>query len=246
MICWSGKTGVIPSEQGERIEYLKTMNGPLIHGLIVTTVLSLVGCTSYVIPKPLADQVDHTILFDQLKNNPEAYKGKLVALGGEILDAQNLKEGTLLELLQLPLDRSNQPEEDLNRSQGRFLLLHPGYLETAIYHKGRFITAIGEVVGAKVQPIGEMDYTYPYLTAKFIHLWAATPRYAYPPYYSPPHPYRCSYPWPPPYGWDPFCYPWEPPAGYRPFIRPHDSMKDRQPKERTGRDATKEARILEG
>ncbi len=201
-------------------------------GLLTAVVLLcmiLVGCAARIIPDPLAEEIDPTLTFSQLAQDPEAYRGKKMALGGEILEASNLKEGTLLEILQLPLDSASQPDEDVKRSQGRFLLLHPGFLDPAIFHKGRRVTAVGEVVGAKVRPLGEIEYTYPFLSARFIHLWTPTPRYVYPHYPYPAYPYFCRYPWPSPFWWDPYCfYPWSPPPRNFPMERPNDPSRNRR------------------
>jgi outer membrane lipoprotein len=41
----------------------------------------------------------------------------------------------------------------------------------AIYNGGRKVTVAGEVRGKKIQRLGEIDYTYPLISAKEIHLW---------------------------------------------------------------------------
>ena len=167
--------------------------------------LGLIGCATPFIPPPLKDLIDRTVTFDQLKEHPEVYQGRIVALGGQILEARNLKEGTLFEILQLPLTSGAHPVTDLVQSHGRFLLLHPGFLDAAIYRKGSFVTIVGKADGIRTRPIGAMEYTYPYLTAEFIHLWGGSSRiypydYPYPPFYP------CTYPRAPLYPRDPFCY----------------------------------------
>jgi hypothetical protein len=50
------------------------------------------SCTSqdYAIPEPFASQVDSSLTFEQLKESVLSYVGKVVVLGGEVLDAQRL------------------------------------------------------------------------------------------------------------------------------------------------------------
>ena len=165
----------------------------------------LIGCATPVIPLHLVERVDRTVNFDQLKGNSEAYQDRIVVLGGQILEARNLEEGTLFEILQLPLTSASRPVTDLVRSRGRFLLFHSGFLDTAVYRKGLFVTIVGEVIGTRTQPVGAMNYRYPYLTAKFIHLWRIASR-IYPYDYPYPSFYPCGYLWPSPYLRDPFCY----------------------------------------
>jgi len=34
-----------------------------------------------------------------------------------------------------------------------------------------YLIVCGEIQGKKIQPLGEIDYTYPLISAKEIHLW---------------------------------------------------------------------------
>ena len=173
----------------------------------------LSGCAAdYVIPESLDQQVDRTITFVSLQTDPEMHRGSFVSLGGMILEARNLKEGTQIEILHLPLDRYDRPVGGLAGSEGRFLVLRKGYLEKAILRRGHRITVVGQVIGKKVQMIDEVEYTYPYLEVKFIHIWPEVQEYAYYPAY--PYPYSYPYYDPYPYGypWPPYWYPWGPPV----------------------------------
>ncbi len=116
------------------------------------------------------NSVDRNITLREVVNNPENYVGKLVLWGGKILKVTNKKEGTLIEVLQLPLDRNGRPR-DIDKSAGRFLVLQAGYLDAAIYRKGRLITVVGEVQGVKSKPLDEIQYDYPFLIARKLHLW---------------------------------------------------------------------------
>jgi outer membrane lipoprotein len=118
----------------------------------------------------MKEQVDKDLPFREVFRDPDACKGRTVMWGGVIIEAKNQKEGTLLEVLQKPLDWGGQPREG-DESEGRFLALHEGFLDTALYAKGREITAAGEIRGKRVQPIGEVEYGYPLLAVKEIHLW---------------------------------------------------------------------------
>ncbi|NJN37446.1 MAG: hypothetical protein HC794_10900 [Nitrospiraceae bacterium] len=60
------------------------------------------------------------ITYAQLKASTETYKGQAVTLGGKVLSAKRLKDGTRIEILQLPLMSSLKPMLDLSKSQGRF------------------------------------------------------------------------------------------------------------------------------
>ena len=91
-------------------------------------ILSLIalGCSSSPvrIPETLESKIDQNLTFTEMLAAPELYTGRLMLLGGEILKAKRLKEGTQVELLQLPLNKDQVPTTDLTQSQGRVLVLH--------------------------------------------------------------------------------------------------------------------------
>jgi len=136
----------------------------MIYGLF-----SFNGCAP-VISKQLREQVAKELTLSVVAKAPEAYKDKTVLWSGVIISSVNLKEGTIIEVLQKPADTKGKPK-DVDESEGRFLALYPGYLDVAIYNGGRKVTVAGEVQGKKIQRLGEIEYTYPLISAKEIHLW---------------------------------------------------------------------------
>ena len=154
------------------------------------------GCAS-VVPRELRKEVDRSISFEELRMNPNAYLGRVVLLGGEIIETENLQDETQLEMLQKPLGDGDMPV-DTGESEGRFLISYPGYLDPAIYSSGRYVTAVGEVLGLQSLKIGEAEYQAPIISGKFVHLWPKTGPYYGPRYYGP-YFYRYD---------DPFYYPY--------------------------------------
>jgi outer membrane lipoprotein len=63
------------------------------------------GCRHALSPA-VRQQID-TTLFTQPHTTPDAYKDRIVMLGGNILSTRNLTEGMLLEVLQKPLDATD-------------------------------------------------------------------------------------------------------------------------------------------
>ena len=121
--------------------------------------------------KELLDKVDRNVPFAAIQKAPERYLGKMVMVGGTIVDTRNLKEGTQIEVLQQPLDGEGRPAQT-DETGGRFLVVTKTFVDAAVFHRGRSITIIGEIAGSKLQPLGEVEYRYPVLTAKDMHLWA--------------------------------------------------------------------------
>ena len=138
------------------------------YSLMLLLLLS-VGCAS-IISKELRRELSPDITFKQVIKDPDAHKGKTVLISGIILGSRNTKEGTLIEILQKPADMEGKPK-DVDDSDGRFLALYNGYLDTAIYSRGRDVAVAGEITGKRILPLGEIDYIYPLISIKEIHLF---------------------------------------------------------------------------
>jgi outer membrane lipoprotein len=160
------------------------MSNRVLSFVAIACLLLLSGC-AHVISKDIRDKADISLTFEKVIKNPIAYKGKTVVWGGEIVETLNQKNGTTeIEVFQLPLDSSDAPKASKS-SEGRFLILVNKYLDPYLYRKGSRITVAGEILGEKIKPLGEMDYRYPLISSKQMHLWE---EYYY-------HPYPYYYPW---------------------------------------------------
>ena len=172
------------------------------------------GCsTPYknTLPPTLAERIEPSLTFPQIKESPDSLKGKLVILGGQVLEAKRLKNSTHITILQLPLINEQEPTTELTQSQGRFIAEQQDFLDPATVPPGSRITLVGELSGSIPQSLDETVYTYPTLIIKHLKVWPAYPsdydRYG--PYY------RQSYLYPYPYAypyWRPYSrfYPYSP------------------------------------
>jgi outer membrane lipoprotein len=164
--------------------------------LLACALLFASGCA--VMSKDLRTDAERDLTFAQVFKNPELHRGKVVIWGGMIVDSRNTRDGTLLEVLQKPLDMVGEPR-DVDQSGGRFIALYDGFLDVAIYTKDREVTVGGVVQGRRVMPLGEIEYAYPVISVREIYLWPEVRKERVPPYY-----YR-GYPW---WWHDPFWRPW--------------------------------------
>ncbi len=163
-------------------------------GLIFLSLILISACAP--ISKELRAKAE-PLPFSEVFKNPEAYKGRMVIWGGEIIQTINQKDRTtLIEVLQRPLGWMEAPKET-EASGGRFLVLVESFLDPHIYQKKREVTVAGEILGEKTKPLGEMEYHYPLLLSKQIYLWREYQYYYLPPYY----PYS-------PWGYYGFYGPW--------------------------------------
>jgi outer membrane lipoprotein len=177
-------------------------------GLLSRLILApflLSGCISSQLVSPeMESQVVREFSFESLKTHPEKLMGRMVVLGGKVLSAKRLKEGTQIEILQLPLGRSDIPRLNLVASKGRFLALQTDFLDPATLPVGTLVSMIAEVVGVKMMPLDEVDYEYPLVNVKTLKIWGDSASFHYTRRYPPP--IWAPYPYGPlgPMWWDPW------------------------------------------
>ena len=171
--------------------------------VIVIAAILFSGC-AHVISEDVLKEVNTDINFAELRKNPLAYQGEMVLLGGVIVKVMYKQDRTLLEIYQTEMDREERPVS-LDVSGGRFLAQYNEFLDREIYRKGREVTVAGKVKGAKIMKLGEIDYHYPYILIKEIHLWKEKKPEIYEPY-----PWYPMGPWDMWGPWGPWYYPYRP------------------------------------
>ena len=161
---------------------------------------SLTAC-GQALSKQFREKAVPPVLFNELFGDPNAYEGRNVILGGYVLEVKNEPDGSLLTILQAPLDFQNRPHSR-DKSKGRFLARTDKFMDPEIYKKDRKITVGGKIAGVSAQPLGDHIYQYPVIVIEELHLWAEEQRqdWLYDPY------------------WDYWDYPWYP---YYPWRRPY-------------------------
>ena len=138
----------------------------------VLVMLLMSGCASTrVVPDELKPLVDRTVTFREVIEAPESYQGRMLVVGGEVLKAKRLKDGTQIEFLQLPLDKDERPILNRQRSDGRFFAIQQEFLDPATIEVGTVMTIVGEVSGAKTDHLDDVEYRYPVLIVKHLHTW---------------------------------------------------------------------------
>ena len=118
--------------------------------LVASILLS--GCASQrIVPESMESLVDRTVSFRDLLVSPESYKGRLLVLGGE------------------------RPSHDRQQSQGRFFAMQQEFLDPATMTQGTRVTIVGEVSGSKTDHLDDVEYRYPTLIVKHLHVWRVQP-----------------------------------------------------------------------
>lgn len=141
--------------------------------VLFSITLCLQGCT-YAISPGIADSADRTIPFEKLQADPDAFRGRLLVLGGTIAQTRTVGQGTLIEVIQKPLDYWGKPERT-NRTGGRFFVFTPGQLNTMAHAPGVDITIAGEVLETGSPVSGGTRYDDPVLLLKELKRWKREP-----------------------------------------------------------------------
>ncbi|HWF61236.1 MAG TPA: Slp family lipoprotein [Nitrospira sp.] len=106
--------------------------------------------TSDVIPDRLEGRVDRHLRYADIKDHPEAYRGKLMLAGGRVLSAKGTQDRIWIEVLQIPLSEDLIPTGRESDSKGRFVIIDRGDQvpdSAAFNDKEKRVTVVGEVLG---------------------------------------------------------------------------------------------------
>ena len=106
----------------------------------------------------------------QVATAPERYRGADVVWGGKILGVHNLEDTTEVQVVAYPMDASQRPDQSAG-TEGRFIVVLPGYVEALDFPSGRFLTVRGHLDGTRVGRVDDHDYVYPLLRRDALHLW---------------------------------------------------------------------------
>lgn len=142
---------------------------------VLLALLMITGCATG--PKFDLTGVDRTLTPARAASNVDMVRGQRVLWGGVIVASRNLADQTQLEVLGYPLNRSGKPNRD-DPPQHRFIVRHPGYLETADYAEGRLVSIVGKIDGTQDGKVGEARYVYPVVAGTELHLWPREVGYA--------------------------------------------------------------------
>lgn len=133
---------------------------------LAASLVALAGCATPV----LKDAPASSPTVAEVAAAPERYHDGEVVWGGKIIALANLAETTEVQLVAYPLARGQRPDTRA-ASQGRFVLVLPGYVEAMDYPSGRWLSVRGRVTGSEVRTIDRRDVVHPRVYGSEVHLW---------------------------------------------------------------------------
>ncbi|TKB76110.1 MAG: hypothetical protein E8D45_06985 [Nitrospira sp.] len=153
----------------------------------VAALVGLSGCVSKTspIPSQYLDQIDQTVTFGMLSRQAEAYRGKVVALGGVIVSARYDQQGrTWMLVRNRPLDSDLEPHIPVSRDeQDAFWAIVDSKQLTANFKRWARITVIGRVSDENPSQLGQLGsegakQKTPVVVSDYIHGWKELDSYS--------------------------------------------------------------------
>ncbi len=130
--------------------------------LVLTLPLMVGGC-AHNISDASRVRADSSITFASLKENPDAYRGHVVVLGGTIADTAPVPGGMRLEIVAYRLDPRETPDV-VYEPEGRFIATVPDSLKAVPCRVGQEVTLAGEGAGKEVRGRAGKEDIYPMVT----------------------------------------------------------------------------------
>ena len=137
--------------------------------LLLALTLMAAGCT-HPISEESMKLVENSVGLRQVRENPDAFTGRNILVGGVIARVANDASGGEMEVVQFPLTGRELPDRSA-LSEGRFLAKMETFVDPVVYMPGMLVTLVGEVKGSKTRELQNVEYRYPVIAVREIHLW---------------------------------------------------------------------------
>ena len=117
--------------------------------LATTLILTLASCAAPPMLRPSGIPVD--VAPNRVVAMEDRYRDAEVVWGGRIVGVRNLPDSTEIVIEGYPLDGSQRPQLRKD-SDGRFVAMLPGYVESHDFPQGRFVSIVGRISGTVAEP----------------------------------------------------------------------------------------------
>jgi outer membrane lipoprotein len=147
------------------------MNMNILKNIAVVIFLLFFSLSCSVISREVRNDAMAPMPFKTLVQNAGEYAGQTVILGGYIIGTENRAEETLISVLQTPLSTMDYPYYK-DKTEGRFVARHKGFLDPEVYRRDRRITVAGTIAGLQTEQIGSCPYECLTIDSREIYLWS--------------------------------------------------------------------------
>jgi starvation-inducible outer membrane lipoprotein len=135
--------------------------------------LLILACApTSIFPPEVVEKVDRTLRFEQVVDHPAEYQGRVVEIGGEILNS--MVEGEEVQLLVRELAIQTKPvygPVDRGGERGMFIIRYTGQVGDQDLQRGNMVIVIGPLLGAVVTKLTGVAVSRPTVRAECVHFW---------------------------------------------------------------------------
>jgi starvation-inducible outer membrane lipoprotein len=147
-------------------------SAPLPKLIVGACICGLVAGCAAGIPPQLSAQVSWNLGFADIRQYPEAYRGRVVALGGIVTQIEAVDEGYRVIVSELPFEPSSRYRPAVDQlPRGRFIVLIPRQSFLSDLRPGAEVTVVGEVLGAGTSSDAGIDERVPVLEERYMKVW---------------------------------------------------------------------------
>lgn len=159
--------------------------------VLIAFVVLLSACAA--LPPSLQTNADPVVTDYSAWQASDDQGGRTVRLGGVVASVRNMATKTRIEVVNLPINSSGQPDLYAEPS-GRFIAYVRGFVDPVTMAKGRLVTFLGTSEKPEVGKVGYYTYHFPVMEASGYHLWrVASVVTGHDPFLSPCFGERCRY-----------------------------------------------------
>lgn len=129
------------------------------------------ACSTPLFPSSVTHDVT-AMEFGVLQAQPDVFRGQVVQLGGRIVGVEETKEGMLLRVQELPLEKHPVygPSETLSPTT-EFVILYTGKIEPSGIQFGNKLIVVGLAKGSQSVTVEGVPRMEPYMIARCMHVW---------------------------------------------------------------------------
>jgi outer membrane lipoprotein len=148
------------------------LSAPLLKLIIGAGIWGLLAGCAAGIPPQVAGQVSWHLSFPEIRRQPEAYRGRVVALGGIVRHIEPANGGYRVVVSELPFDGSSRYRPAVDQlPRGRFIVLIHGQALPSDLQPGAEVTVVGEILGAGTLSEAGVDEGVPLLDGRHLKVW---------------------------------------------------------------------------
>ena len=136
---------------------------------LLLSVSILAGCASSISKQYLA-KVSYKGGFEEILNDPEKYVGKIVLMGGRIVQISASEMNSELMVLHMPLDLDHVPYNH-SYSVGPYILTAARYLDPVQFEPGILLTVVARLTGSRQIKFNDKNHEIPMMHIMQIVLW---------------------------------------------------------------------------